>query len=340
MKKMMGKKAALLLAACLFATGLFVSCGDDDDDNGDGGVIAADSLEAPVGESPVAENATYSAKNGSPTFTFDTANRIMTMYQTANKTIDHDAKQYKYTYNTKDKTITRALLKTAIPSDVTAYFSHKDYEGTWTLTDKNGYINFEKTYFNAYVAALKEELNQLKTEAANLTGDEKTEVEAEIKMTEAELATADEEWNSVLAHINAKFSAAITYTYETSDNGLTLTQQFGDSIKEYGYSFSYTNTEEQYTIELETEDELVYHAYNATSYSAEITSTTDTTITGIYHNHETDGSNATLTATYRTSGTGNDTTVALTFTAPEALKGKTATLSFNADPLTLTKVTE
>ena len=227
MKKICGKKLAFLLAACVLVAGTFVSCGEDEPEE----PTAAESLAKPTGNDPFTtglykaevtpRDADKDDDGRDPTYTcyyaIDTKERVITAYGDEEKTLDEDASQQEYTYDSNSKTVTLAYYALAIPTDIDAYVSwmiadtEEEYTGKWKLGSKSDYINgyLKKTY-DAYVAKLKERL-------AAATTEEKR------KRLQKELDDMPKQWNEVNTNLNKMFDEALTYDYSKDGNVITLT---------------------------------------------------------------------------------------------------------------------
>ena len=235
MKKICGKKLAFLLAACVLAAGTFVSCGEKETEE----PTAADSLAKPTGNDPFTKaeyraviTSTYIDKDGESkeydgTYycVFDTKERIITVYEDEEKTLDNNTYQKKYTYDTNSKTVTLAYYALAIPTDIDAYVSWEiadteEYTGKWKFGSKNDFIDgyLQKSY-DTHVAKLEKRIADKKA-----TGDD-------YKGLQKQLDDMPNQWKKAVAKLDKQFDEAITYDYSKDGNVITLTNANADPKK-------------------------------------------------------------------------------------------------------------
>ncbi|MBD5427119.1 MAG: hypothetical protein HDR38_06185 [Treponema sp.] len=221
MKKICGKKLAFLLAACVLAAGTFVSCGEDEPED----PTAADSLAKPVGDDPFTTGnytALITATEKDEEYTYTRCYTIDTEERTVSIFYDEDeevpSQQKKYTYN--DKTITLALYKAYMPSDMDAYIAHliedKEYTGDWKLAGKSEYIS-------AMERVVKEESSVIEKRLKDTTisTDEREYLQERLDYLK----------NSAVAGVIEMFNESVVYEYSKTGNVITLTNDAAEDKK-------------------------------------------------------------------------------------------------------------
>ena len=220
MKKICGKKLAFLLAACVLAAGTFVSCGEDEPED----PTAADSLAKPVGDDPFTTGnytALITATEKDEEYTYTRCYTIDTEERTVSIFYDEDeevpSQQKKYTYN--DKTITLALYKAYMPSDMDAYIAHliedKEYTGDWKLAGKSEYVSAIEKLAKAMIPFTEKQLQD-----STLSAEDREELEDELSYWKNEaVKKAIEEFDE----------PPLTYAYTKSGNVITLTNTTADA---------------------------------------------------------------------------------------------------------------
>ena len=221
MKKMLGKKLAFLLAACVLTAGVFVACknGEESEDS------ATSSLASPVGTDPF-KTGTYRVvftcidpeRDSLYTDTyirkFDTKQRITPQYFDETETLKW-AEQMAYTYNNNEKTVTMAYYRSAIPADIDAYISadtkDTDYTGKWKFVTLDDYISFEKKICNAQIAEKQKKLN-----SPNISAEERQSLQWDIEEIKEDLESIEKEMKDLA-------QMTFIYSYETDNDSITLT---------------------------------------------------------------------------------------------------------------------
>ena len=221
MKKMLGKKLAFLLAACVLTAGVFVACKNEEESEDS----ATSSLASPVGTDPF-KTGTYRVvytcidpeNNSLYTDTyirkFDTKQRITTQYLDETEALN-GAAQMAYTYNNNEKTVTMVYYRSAIPADIDAYISadtkDTDYTGKWKFVTLDDYITFKKKVYNARIAEKQKKLN-----SPNISAQEHQRLQRDIDDIKEELEFIEKEIKDIA-------QMTFIYSYETDNGNITLT---------------------------------------------------------------------------------------------------------------------
>lgn len=225
MKKICGKKLAFLLVACVLATGTFVSCGDEETEE----PTAADTLTKPTGTDPFISGnytvkITATDKDGEYTYTryytIDTKERTVSIFYDEDKE-EVPSQQKKYTYD--NKTITFALYKAYMPSDMDAYIAHliedKDYTGDWKLAGKSEYVSAVERMVKEESSAIEKRLKD-----TTISTDERKKLQKRLDYLNSAVAEAIEQFNESLTYDYSKTSNVITLTNDAAeDKKLVLT---------------------------------------------------------------------------------------------------------------------
>ena len=272
---------------------------------------------------------------------------------------------YKYTYDTEAMTLTTAVYKASLPSNVEEYIKayleagEKSYayeianykyliavaNGDTTATAPEAYTpSFPETdnytlvncteYKNATIP-FYEKLISIHEKQIKALNDLKTttkdetilgKIKSSIKSAETSLEYSKRSVNEVAL----LFSNSSTDLYSFEEDGkLTLTKQFSGALKDQTYSFSFSG-DNCYLYVGPYPSMVIYST--GSNFSLSNLKIADGIITG-----------NNLSATYTTEGTGNDTVVTLTITdLPEGYEDykKTYTLKLNSTSQVYVPVTE
>ena len=222
MKKICGKKLAFLLAACVLAAGTFVSCGEKETEE----PTAADSLAKPTGDDPFTTGnytARITARDKDENYAYtnyyviDTKERTVSIFYDEKEKEEVPSQQKKYTYD--NKTITLALYKAYMPSDMDAYIAHliddKEYTGDWKIGGKSEYVSAVERMVKEESSVIEKRLKD-----TTISTDERKDLQKLLDYL-----------NSDVAEAIKLFDESLTYDYSKDGNVITLTNANADPKK-------------------------------------------------------------------------------------------------------------
>lgn len=210
MKKTFGRKLAFLFVATLLAAGTFTSCADNEEETAN---TPADSLAKPTGTDPFTTgwykaNITGEGHNYDMYYIFDTAERTVDVQEKR----EEPSNKMKYTYTAN--TVTMALYKVAVPSDIDAWvsswLSDDIYYGSKErkFVDKSELINFVEEVSKKIIPLIEQQLQD-----TTLSDRTRRELEEDLDYWKNDAIEESKEFDE----------PAVTYAYTKTGNVITLT---------------------------------------------------------------------------------------------------------------------